>query len=310
MKRILSLILALTMCTTLCIPAFAANEPTVSLEATDALTKYTLTMPIDAQKDSSNFETLAAENLEKAVSYIESLPFTDSKKEQYIRRITEEAANGVLEGIVIYDYDSKASRGSEDDYAYYGTYGGRTFYTRPYMDLIIEYKKETQRNLSVLGAWFSLALDLICEIKNTNTTAQVVNISFNALDYANTLLQSGYTPQVGEYAEYYIKTIKNVRDIVTLDDMNYVGTPYCTLIQDAKMTLYPYVIYHGNTQVSGHSAIVYENPADRITLYSQYYNSPNYNLQQAYNRYNTYPGSPLLWTAVAFTDENVTWSWG
>lgn len=256
---------------------------------------------------SSAINKIGLKNIENTISFVKSLNLDVVNEREYIKKILSSIGDGYLDSCTIYTPTSNFATTSTSSYTYYGTYQGRQFYTQPSMDLSINYRQDTERSKVVLNAWITAAKDLILTYV---PGANKISVAFTLLNFASDLTGNGYSSQTGDYAEYYARCIRHFRRIYTYDTENYIEADYCPLIEDAKANIYPYVVYHCNPELTGHSAIVYENPSNNFTLYSEYYRDKSWNLQKAYYKYENSPSSlPYYYSNIDVTNSKFTWTW-
>jgi len=265
-------------------------------------------------KDSKIIVSISAtdsdSSLLEAQRAITQLQLSLEEKRGLISYLTSSVADGgVIEQFTIYRTKDSLQKGDDDEYTYYGTYNGRVFYTRPYMDLSVNYAMSTQSTTSILTQWIYSAVKLGIDVSSIPISFNL-NIFFAMLDNANALQGMNYTAHTDDYAQYYVRTVKHIREIVTYDDEGRVSTLYCAAIQDAKMNIYPYVIFFCNPEGSGINACVYNYNGTPLIAYSPYYNNKPYNLQAAYNKYYSMsPGTPLYLSYMNFSASDIDWSW-
>lgn len=329
MKKLISFLTCISIIFSMCMPIFAANKEETELteivgtadfngakvtisKTNDSYAHY-IQFPTVQQLSVSNrgatqsfdmmIDEKAKTNIEIVSEYINEMNLSAEEKTGYLRQIQEIPTGGYLDSCTIYVADRNAEARAR---TYYGTYKGKAFYTEPYMELSVNLRQTTTRNLNTLNAWIQGSVDLVMAVAEV---APEISVAFAFFNLTGTLMSNGYESRAGDYAEYYARCKKHIRNIVTYDSEGYVGTDYCTVIQDALANIYPYVVYHCDPEYAGVSAVVYENPSDRLVKYSDYYNNSDYNLQRGYERYYSAPDVPLLLSSMSLSDTDITWSW-
>ena len=334
MKKLISIVVCLSIALSLAMPIFAVDSQLVikehtgltenigladfkdikvTITETNGLSTHSIQFPTVQELSASNnntlrsFDDVLSKNAERnrliILEYVERLNLGAEAKAGYLKQIQEIPADGYLDSCTLYVPDETASSRA---ITYYGAYNGKVFYTEPYMEFSVNYKQTTERNLNTLNAWIQGSVDLILAVVSVPTE---VSVAFAFMNLADRLLSNGYESKAGDYAEFYARCNTHVRSIITYDSEGYVGTDYCTVIQDAMMKIYPYVVYHCNPEYAGVSAVVYEDTADRLELYSEYYHNTDYNLRTGYNRYYSVPDVPLLLSNVSISNADISWSW-
>lgn len=321
LNKLISMVLCFIMCLSLYTPILALNSnnsegpistkefrldesSTLSVSTYEYGVSHTITFPDPSTIESEINTAIQNEhNYQMVESYIQSMDIDNTLKNRYMNTIEQEYSTA--------DYIEKCSflvpnLANSSSLTYYGTYNGRTFYTRPYMNIVSRYKRVQTKDLNTINAWISGTKNLVLAVG-----AVELSLFFSFMDIADKLLSKGYTAQPGDYLEYYLYADKEIRDIVTPDDKGYVGDDYCTVIQEASALCHPYIKQGLNYRLAGASEAIFEAPKKYdFWCYSIHYEDKNYNLQKGYERYNTVPDYPLALTEIdILSDSRITWEW-
>lgn len=323
MKKLVSVLMSIITLFTLSIPAIAAepvveNQEIKKYEAkapVNVITKYeegvmvheisfpTISELMEAKSyatDEENYDSLISaqgkENIQVAKEYINSLDISSKEKAMHIKSLEESVGDGYLDGYKIYTADAATT----SDYSYYGTYSNKIFYQRTASEISINYKKETERNLSRLNSWLSTAKDLVLTIEDFAPISMAVTV----LDIGQRMVSDNYSARSGDYNEYYVRTVRRLREIGPLNDWG----AFHAILVDNKVDMYPYSIYYfGDPAVYGRSAAVTEHMDEWRTVYSEYYNDRSYNLQAAYEQYEARPDIVLYMQGAAVDSSMFLW---
>lgn len=326
MKKFLSSILCLIMVFSMSTPAFAANNQSseygdaeialarqfnamedisVELQMESGFTVHKISFPTISElientrtERVGNSDDLIAtqnrKNIQVLKEYIEGLNLTDQDKQVHIRSIDEFVGDGYLDGYKIY---TKSSRST---HTFYGTYSGTTFYERPSSEISVNYKKETERNLSNLNKWIATVKDLVLTIEDLTPISMAITV----LDIGARMFSDNYSAKTGDYCEYYVRTVRRVREIGLIDAWG----DFRPVLVDNKVDMYPYSVYHfADPSIYNRSAAVTEYMNDWRTLYSEYYNNKSYNMQAAYNQYTQRPDIILYMQGVLISSSMFKW---
>lgn len=267
-KRVISLLLALVMCLSLCTNVFAMEKPVneIDLSSDDIpCDKYTITFDLPQAKlpaDFSKDDLISYEknivlphnqcSAQKAIEYVESLHLPD-----YNLAFIEESCLAELETISIAsDYvltsytvlvpvgalstpavASSNSHGTMPlaDLTYYGTYANRDFYYYTFSESTTstEYKRTSNR----MVAYFNQLIDLVLCFLDVDITVPVTLIRNG--------LPSGYTPNSSAYCEYYFNVNTRTRGIYTKYYVISSGTYRYDMVTSQQYGhLYPFIVYH------------------------------------------------------------------
>lgn len=235
-------------------------------------------------------------NVQIIKNYISGLNLTEQEKNIQCREIDEAGADGYVDGYKIY-----TTVASSTDYTYYGTYSGMRFYQRPSSDISVNYKKETERNISNLNKWISMTADIVLTIEEMAPISMAVTV----LSIGKKMFSDNYTARSGDYTEYYVRTVRRIREIGILDADS---GGFQTVMVDNKVDMYPYSVFHfADPSIYNCSAAVTEYMDDWRTVYSQYYNNKSYNLKAAYEQRTERPDIILYMQGVVVNSKMFTW---
>lgn len=249
--------------------------------------------------EEDNVDRIIAEqgsrNVQIIKDYISGLNLTEQEKNIKFREIDEVGADGYVDGYKIY-----TTAANTTDYTYYGVYSGMQFYQRPSSDISVNYKKETERNISNLNKWISMAADIVLTIEELAPISMAVTV----LNIGKRMFDDNYTARSGDYTEYYVRTVRRFRAIGIID----VWGDFRAVMEDSKVDMYPYSIYYfADPSIYKCSAAVTEYMNEWRTIYSQYYNNRSYNLQAAYEQYTERPDIILYMQGVRVSSSMFTW---
>lgn len=258
-------------------------DETAEIMSTDALDRY-----IAKQGD---------ENVQTIKQYICTLDLSEQEKAIQLKEIDEVIADGYVDGYKIY-----IASANNVDYTYYGVYSGMSFYQRPSSEISVNYKKETERNLSKLNKWISMAVDLVLSIDE----CAPLSLAITAFKVGDVMYGDNYKARSGDYTEYYVRTVRRVREIGIINDWN----DFRTVMADNKVDMYPYSIYHfADPSIYNCSATVTEYIEEWRTVYSKYYNNYSYNLKAAYEQYTQRPDLILYMEGAKVDSSMFVWEW-
>lgn len=322
MKKLVSILLSVITLFTLSVPVFAADpvietqggkqyEPLVTNVTTKCdkgvivheISFPTISELMDANRyvaDKEDYDSLISaqgkENLRVAKDYVNSLDISSKEKAMHIKSLEDSVGDGYLDGYRIYT----TTEMTRSDQTYYGTYSNKIFYQRPSSDISVNYKKETERNQAKLNSWLSTAKDLVLTIEDFAPIAMAVTV----LDIGQRMVSDNYSAKSGDYCEYYVRTVRRLREIGPLNDWG----AFHPILVDNKVDMYPYSVYHfGDPGVYGRSAAVTEYMDEWRTVYSEYYNNRSYNLQAAYEQYEARPDIVLYMQGAAVDSSMFLW---
>ena len=234
-------------------------------------------------------------NVQIIKDYISGLNLTEQEKNIQFREIDEVGSDGYVDGYKIY-----TTAANTTDYTYYGAYSGMQFYQRPSSDISVNYKKETERNISNLNKWISMTADIVLTIEEMTPISMAVTV----LNIGKRMFDDNYTARSGDYTEYYVRTVRRIREIGIIDAWG----DFRTVMVDNKVDMYPYsIFYFADPSIYNCSAAVTEYMDEWRTVYSQYYNNRSYNLQAAYEQYTERPDIILYMQGAVVNSSMFTW---
>ena len=144
-----------------------------------------------------------------------------------------------------------------------------------------------------------MTMDLVLTIEKFSPISMAVTV----LNIGNKMFKDNYTAKPGDYNEYYVRTVRRIREIGVLD-----AGAFRPVLVDSKVDMYPYSIYHfGDPSIYHRSAALTEYFDDWETIYSQYYKNKSYNLKAAYNQYIKRPDIILYMEGIRLENRMFKW---
>lgn len=252
------------------------------------------------ESTTDNVDALIAKQGQKNIQilkeYINELNLDEQEKDRYIKQLETVAEDGYVEGYKIY------TSANSSDYTYYGQYSNMKFYQRRASDISLNYKKETERNVSVLNKWISSLTDLVLTIEKLTP----ISMSVTALGIGQRMMNDNYSAKSGDYTEYYVRTVSRMREIGVVDEFG----DFRAILVDYQVDMYPYSIYHfSDPSIYNCSATVSEYVNDWRTIYTDHYNDKNYIMKAAYEQYTQRPSIILYMTGAKIDSSMFKWEW-
>ena len=331
MKKFLSTFLAVVMIFPFVIPVFATEYKTsnsqditfgdselslaqkynsmknisVELKTNAGLIQHEIKFPTIVQLSETNssddldslVEVQGQENIQVIKSYINELNLSNQEKEAYIKHIDTVSTDGYVDSYTIYTPSANSS-----GHTFYGLYYGMAFYQRNGADISINYKRETESNVTTLNKWVHSAMDLVLLMEEFSS----ISVAVTAFNIGQRMLDSNYSARSGDYSEFYVRSVSRMREIGIIDDWG----DFRTVLVDYKVDLYPYSIYYfSDPSIMNASAAVTDHISQKRTMYTDHYLDGQYILQAAYEQYTQKPDIILYMDGVSISENMFEWMW-